>query len=77
MEKYIKVPKGTTVNWKVSCDGYETKFGTKVVNNNINETIYLTKYIDLSDYSYEILDDNVVHLTKYIGSSDNVTIPNV
>ena len=77
MEKYIKVPKGTTVKWKVSCDGYEPQSGTVIVNNDITTEIQLRKYIDLSDYTYEIKDNNIVHLTKYTGSDTIVTIPNV
>lgn len=77
MEKHIKVPKGTTIKWKVSCDGYEPQSGTVIVNNNTTTEIQLRKYIDLSDYSYEVLNNNVVHLTKYNGSDTIVTIPNV
>ena len=77
MEKYIKVPKGTTVKWKVSCDGYEPQSGTVIVNNNTTTEIQLRKYVDLSDYSYEITNNNEIRLTKYIGSDAIVTIPNV
>lgn len=74
----ILVPKGTTVVWLVECPPeYRPKNGSREVTTNpYNEpvTLDLYKRINIEDYDYT-LNDEVVTLTKYIGSSVDVDTP--
>lgn len=79
MEKYIKVPSGTTVNWKISCEGYEEQSGTQLVENNVTLNIDLIPTIgtvDVTNYEYTLTDDTVT-LTKYIGTDTTENMPGV
>lgn len=51
MEKYIKVPKGATVNWRVYCDGYEEQVGTETINNNLTLNVDLVSSVVLTTLS--------------------------
>ena len=79
MEKYIEVPRGATVNWKVSCDGYEQQVGVQTVTDNTTLNIELEPLIgivDVTNYEYTLENDTVT-LTKYIGSDTTETMPGI
>lgn len=74
----ITVPNGTVVSYEVSKQDYKTESGSKTVTADETLAIELVQgtEIDVSDYEYT-LDNNIVTLTKYIGSNTIVTLPNV
>ena len=79
MEKYIKVPKGATVKWKVSCDGYENQEGVQTLMDDITLNIdleLLMGTVDVTNYEYTLENDTVT-LTKYIGSDTTETMPGI
>ena len=39
----IEVNKDTTINWEVSCDGYDSQSGTEIINDNITKQISLNE----------------------------------
>ena len=44
----ITVPYGTTVNWRVAKEGMETRQGTKIITDNITDTIKLYKHVTIT-----------------------------
>lgn len=77
MEKSIVVPNGTTVRWRVYCDGYEEESGIETITGHKRLMVDLELIpveIDIIDYEFTN-KDNIVTLTKYIGSETNVIMP--
>ena len=75
----ITVPYGTEVTFEVSKPRYTTDGDTVTVTEDasIPFEIYLRyNELDIVDYNYTNIDDNLT-LTKYIGTSTDVVVPNV
>ncbi len=79
MQKYIRVPTGTTVNWKVSCEGFDTQSGSATLDRNETLEIELIPSIgtlDVTNYEYTLENDTAT-LTKYIGSNETEVMPSI
>lgn len=79
MEKYIKVKPGTTVKWKVYCEGYEEQSGQETIETNKTMNITLQKVyaVDLTDWSYNMDSNKMTTLTAYTGTNTTVVVPNI
>ena len=76
--KELDVLRGKTLNWRITKEGYIPSVGSIVILDNSPIFIEMKEAntIDVSDYEYT-LDNNIVTLTKYVGDSVNVIVPNV
>ena len=77
--KELDVLRGKTLNWRITKEGYIPSVGSIVILDNSPISIEMKEEgypIDVSDYEYT-LDNKIVTLTKYVGDSVNVIIPNV
>ena len=76
--KELNVLRGKTLNWRITKEGYIPSVGSIVILDNSPIFIEMKEAntIDVSDYEYT-LDNNIVTLTKYVGDSVNVIVPNV
>ena len=75
----ISVPYGTPVRYIVANLGYESQSDTIIVTSNTTLPIVLEEKnypVDVSDYNYTNTDKHL-KLTKYIGSSPDVVVPNI
>lgn len=75
----ISVPSGTSVKYVVANLGYESESDTIIVTSNTTLPIVLEEKnypVDVSDYNYTNVDKHL-KLTKYIGSSPDVVVPNI
>lgn len=76
--KELDVLRGKTLNWRITKEGYIPSVGSIVILDNSPIFIEMKEAntIDVSDYEYT-LDNNILTLTKYVGDSVNVIVPNV
>ena len=71
--------RGKTLNWRITKEDFKTSEGSMVILNDDPIEIRMRPEkaeIDVSDYEYTV-NDYVVTLTKYVGDSVNVVIPNL
>lgn len=79
MEKYIKVKPGTTVKWRVYCDGYAEQSGIETLTSHKTLNIQLEKVyeVDLTNWAYSMDENSVATLTAYTGTETSITVPNI
>lgn len=68
---------GSTIEWKVSKDGYLTETGTQTLTSDTTLNIELgIPQLNVTDYNYTN-NDGVVVLTKYIGTGGDIDTPEI